>query len=506
VSTLPDDEGTTLSDAEDLGDLQTFGYVQSLRRTLGPYGSFAIAFSMISITTAIFFLLPSLFGTAGAAGVWLWIPCAAGVFLIVLVYSHLAARIPITGFAYQWNSRLINPHYGWFTGYTAVLAFMAGTAATAVALATVFASDVWKSPTHGDIVLFATAAMVAAALINIISIRAVSAVNNTGVFFEITGSVGAAALLFFGAIFFFHHDAGFSILVSTQRTSGGALWYGFVLAALLPLYCFIGWEGAADLAEETNDPRAVTPFAMIRANYVSVAASLFMIVGFLIAIPHGIGNLLGQPKNPLVYIFQSHFGAVAAGVLQVVVFLAIFSCVLANMVVATRLTFAMSRDKMLPGSTALGSVNTTTRTPIGAIILVAVVGIGINLLSAGIAANVVSICSVAYYFIYALTVGGAIYAYMKRKMPDASPGHFSLGRWFLPIAGVAFAYAATVIVIALAPHEGHTAAIYLFGAEVAGTLWYLLYLRPRITNRTAGVLRREVVELEHSAQAPSPLG
>ena len=503
---MPDDEGTTLSDAEDLGDLQTFGYVQSLRRTLGPYGSFAIAFSMISITTAIFFLLPSLFGTAGAAGVWLWIPCAAGVFLIVLVYSHLAARIPITGFAYQWNSRLINPHYGWFTGYTAVLAFMAGTAATAVALATVFASDVWKSPTHGDIVLFATAAMVAAALINIISIRAVSAVNNTGVFFEITGSVGAAALLFFGAIFFFHHDAGFSILVSTQRTSGGALWYGFVLAALLPLYCFIGWEGAADLAEETNDPRAVTPFAMIRANYVSVAASLFMIVGFLIAIPHGIGNLLGQPKNPLVYIFQSHFGAVAAGVLQVVVFLAIFSCVLANMVVATRLTFAMSRDKMLPGSTALGSVNATTRTPIGAIILVAVVGIGINLLSAGIAANVVSICSVAYYFIYALTVGGAIYAYGKRTMPDASPGHFSLGRWFLPIAGVAFAYAAAVIVIALAPHEGHTAAIYLLGAEVAGTLWYLLYLRRRISNRTAGVLRREVVELEHSAQAPSPLG
>jgi amino acid transporter len=503
---LPDNEGTTLSDAEDLGDLQNFGYVQSLRRTLGPYGSFAIAFSMISITTAIFFLLPSLFGTAGAAGVWLWIPCAAGVFLIVMVYSHLAARIPITGFAYQWNSRLINPHYGWFTGYTALLAFMAGTAATAVALATVFASDVWKSPSHGDIVLFATAAMAAAALINIISIKAVSAVNNTGVFFEITGSVGAAALLFFGAIFFFHHDAGFSILVSTQRTEGGSLWYGFVLAALLPLYCFIGWEGAADLAEETNDPRAVTPFAMIRANYVSVAASLFMIVGFLIAIPHGIGNLLGQPKNPLVYIFQSHFGAVAAGILQVVVFLAIFSCVLANMVVATRLTFAMSRDKMLPGSNVLGSVNTTTRTPIGAILLVAAVGIGINLLSAGIAANVVSICSVAYYFIYALTVGGAIYAYWKRTMPDASPGHFSLGRWFLPIAGVAFAYAAAVIVIALAPHEGHTAAIYLLGAEVLGTLWYLLYLRPRISNRTAGVLRREVVELEHSAQASSPLG
>jgi amino acid transporter len=492
-----------LSDPNDAGDLSQFGYVQSLRRTLGPYGSFAIAFSMISITTAIFFLLPSLFGTAGAAGVWLWIPCAGGVFLIVMVYAHLAARIPITGFAYQWNSRLISPHYGWFSGYTALLAFIAGTAATAVALATVFASDIWKSPTHGDIVLFASIAMAVAALINIISIKAVSAVNNTGVFFEITGSVGAAALLVVGAIFFFHHDAGFHILVSTQRTTSGALWYGFVLAALLPLYCFIGWEGAADLAEETNDPRSVTPWAMIRANYVSVGASLFMIVGFLIAIPHGVANLLGQPKNPLIYIFQSHFGAIAAGILQVIVFLAIFSCVLANMVVATRLTFALSRDKMLPGSGLLGHVNTTTRTPIGSIVLVAVVGIGINLLSAGIAANVVSICSVAYYCIYVLTVGGAIYAFAKKKLPAHRPGDFSLGRWFVPVAVAAFAYAGAVIVIALAPHEGHTAALYLAGAEVVGVLWYLLYLRPRIANQTAGVYRTQETVPQEPTQASS---
>src|ERR1700733_12216509 len=155
MSAVSDNQENTLSDAQDVGDLHQFGYAQSLPRALGSYGSFAIAFSMVSITTAIFFLLPSLFGTAGAVGVWLWIPCAAGVFLIVLVYSHLAARIPITGFAYQWNSRLINPHYGWFSGYTALLAFIAGTAATAVALATVFASDIWASPTHGDIVLFA---------------------------------------------------------------------------------------------------------------------------------------------------------------------------------------------------------------------------------------------------------------------------------------------------------------------------------------------------------------
>jgi amino acid transporter len=185
--------------------------------------------------------------------------------------------------------------------------------------------------------------------------------------------------------------------------------------------------------------------------------------------------------------------------LQVVVFLAIFSCVLANMVVATRLTFALSRDKMLPGSTLLGRVNKSTRTPIASIVLVAVVGIGVNMLSAGIAANVVSICSVAYYFIYVLTVGGAIYAYSKGRIPALRSGDFSLERWFMPVALAAFAFAATVIVIALAPQEGHVAAQYLLGAQLVGLVWYLAYLRPRIANRTVGIHRQEVEELELAA-------
>ena len=116
-----------------------------------------------------------------------------------------------------------------------------------------------------------------------------------------------------------------------------SLWYGFVLAALLPMYCFIGWEGAADLAEETNDPRAVTPYAMMRANLVSMGASVLMIVGFLIAIPLQRGRICWASRRTRSSTSSRATSAsIAADVLQVVVFLAIFSCVLANMVVATR--------------------------------------------------------------------------------------------------------------------------------------------------------------------------
>jgi uncharacterized membrane protein len=127
---------------------------------------------------------------------------------------------------------------------------------------------------------------------------------------------------------------------------------------------------------------------------------------------------------------------------------------------------------------------------------VAVIGIGINMLSAGVAANVVSICSVAYYFVYALTVGGAMYAHVKRRIPAHRHGDFSLGRWFPVIAVAALVYAVGVIVIALAPHEGHTDALYLGGAEVVGAA---LYLRPRIANRTVGAAREQAAEPEEPA-------
>ncbi len=150
-------------------------------------------------------------------------------------------------------------------------------------------------------------------------------------------------------------------------------------------------------------------------------------------------------------------------------------------------------------------MNKTTRTPIASIVLVGVIAIGINMLSAGIAANVVSIVSVCYYFIYLLTVGGAIYAHLKKRMPYHRAGDFSLGRWFMPVAGTALAYSIGVVVIALAPQEGHTAGKYLLGAEVAGLVWYLLYLRPRILRNEVGVYRQDVVEAEPSAPMPVTL-
>ncbi|MBK7598736.1 MAG: hypothetical protein IPJ07_09505 [Acidobacteria bacterium] len=42
------------TDEQDAGELARFGYKQQLQRSLGSFSSFAIAFSLISISTGIF--------------------------------------------------------------------------------------------------------------------------------------------------------------------------------------------------------------------------------------------------------------------------------------------------------------------------------------------------------------------------------------------------------------------------------------------------------------------
>ncbi len=48
----------------DDGDLTQFGYEPKLRRVMGPLASFALSFSMISVTTGIFFLFSGVFTTS----------------------------------------------------------------------------------------------------------------------------------------------------------------------------------------------------------------------------------------------------------------------------------------------------------------------------------------------------------------------------------------------------------------------------------------------------------
>jgi amino acid transporter len=266
-------------------------------------------------------------------------------------------------------------------------------------------------------------------------------------------------------------------------------------AFLLPVWTLAGWEGSADLAEETHNPRAVAPKAMMRSVLVSGVAGFAVFAIFAMAIPGSINDTVNSTSaNPMVSIFQSHFGAVGADILQVVAFVSMFSCLLANVTVATRTCYALSRDNMLPMSSLLRQVHPKTQTPIYAVLVVAVVAIGVNFLSAGIAAQVEGMVSIVLYVTYGSVLVAALVGDSRGRIPDAPAEFFNVGSRLRLLCIIGILWAITIVACMTLPDGSHTVAMYTIGFEVAAVIWYFLVLRRRFAAGTAGPRERALVE------------
>src|SRR2546428_13980240 len=96
----------------DEGINQSFGYKQELRRALRLFSLYAVAFSIISITTGLFANYGFGISHPGAPLIWLWPVAAARQLLVALVVAELGTRIPLAGYYYQWGAGLVNTTYG----------------------------------------------------------------------------------------------------------------------------------------------------------------------------------------------------------------------------------------------------------------------------------------------------------------------------------------------------------------------------------------------------------
>lgn len=152
--------------------------------------------------------------------------------------------------------------------------------------------------------------------------------------------------------------------------SGG--FSGILFGVLYGVLIFVGFETAANLAEETAEPKRSIPKAVLGAVVIVsmfyLIASYAEVAGFgfdmsVITSPEVAGAplfALGAPGSPSGSEFWLK-------VLLVVVFLDMLAVYVGAAVASTRGTFAMARDRRLPR--LLASVSRRYQTPVGAIVL-----------------------------------------------------------------------------------------------------------------------------------------
>ena len=498
--TIPADPEHASSSGLDSGQsvVVDAGYRPELRRSLRLFSMFAISFSIISITTGIFLNYGFGLSHMGPAAIWTWPVIAVGNLMVAFIIAELGTRIPLAGYAYQWSARLVNSTYGWFVGCIGLLYMTAAAGAVALLIgAPLILSEFNVTGNHPRLALsIAIMFVVLPVVFNIISAQLAARVNNVAVFTEIVGTVVFGVLLFvLWGLQTKHTPYGIGILTNTTSPSHSPAWYSFTLAGLLGAFTLVGFELAADLAEDAVDPRHHVPKGVIWAVVVSAVLGMVTLIGFTVAIPN-IKTVEGSGL-PLVTIASFWLPHWLVKVFIGFVVFSMFAIGVVGVGAQARLVFSMARDNMMPVSKHLKRVNVTTQTPIVALLVFMVIDIGVmwyGYLQASTYGTLVGATAIIPYIIYFLvTVAYAV----KRRATDMIPGAFSLGPFAWPVIGFVLVYTVVVMLSLSAPAAFHGADRFLgYGIGLAAA-WYAAALVWRLRRGTAGVMPvEELVEKE----------
>ena len=158
--------------------------------------------------------------------------------------------------------------------------------------------------------------------------------------------------------------------------TGGGVLGGILLGILL----FVGFEAAASIGEESEDPRRSIPRALI--GTVAVAAGFFVLMAYAFSIGYGKAAVSegawAFSPSAVGEMATEYVGKWFATILELVVILDAMALALAICVVIGRGFFALGRDGLLPAVFAKTSRHDT---PWVGNLMVAVGGIGLVLLA-----------------------------------------------------------------------------------------------------------------------------
>ena len=458
----------------DSADLAQFGYKQELKRSLGTFSSFAVAFSYISPSTGIFTLFALGLVTLGGAFIWTWPVVALGQFIIALNFAEVASHYPVAGSVFQWTKYMASRAYSWFTGwiylFAGILTVAAVVATLPLALIPALNGLGWHSLGEGSSstllhtqLIVALITLVVITILNIYGVRLVAVINNTGVLFEILGMVVFALVLLA-----FHNHQGFKVVTDSAGIHIGPS--SFLAAMFMSLFVIYGFDTAATLSEETRDPRRAAPKAVLASVIGAFVIGGIFLLAVLVAIPnlHSAISANGGIGATPVNIIEENFSHSFATIYLLVVSAAIFVCCLSIMAATIRLCFGMARDNQLPFSRGLARVSPGLHTPVWTCLAIAVLAAVPFIKYAGVGIIAIAATGMIYlsYFLGNLVILRA----RARGWPrTAAP--FSLGRWGMLVNILGLVYGGAMLINfawprpASNPKPEQTAGVLTFGVD-----------------------------------------
>ncbi len=391
---------------------------QGLERSIGFW--LLLVFILGDVLGAgIYALIGTISAEAGGA-VWLPLLVALGMALLTAFsYAELVTRFPQAGGAAVFVQRAFGrPALSFLVGFS----MLAAGVVSAAALSLAFAGDYLAQIVDLPAVPVAVAFLLVVAALNLRGIRDSLRANVIMTVIEVSGLVLVVVLA--GTVL----GSGGGDLSRAVDVEPGVAGAGAVLgAAVIAFYSFVGFEVSANIAEEARNPRRDYPRALIGA--LLIAGLLYVLVGLAVSVAAPPSD--GSSSAPLLEVVSASPVPVPEVAFAVVALIAVANGALLTMIMASRLTYGMSREGLLPsvlGRTAWVDRGEGRGTP--ALAVVVTTGIAIVLAATGglatLAATVVMLLLVVF-----ASVNVAVLV-LRRRPEEGEPDHFRTW-WPLPL-------------------------------------------------------------------------
>jgi amino acid transporter len=463
------------------------GYEPELKRTLGSFQVFAVSFAFISVAVGIFGTYDDVLQSAGPVGIWLWPIVGIGQTLIALVIAQFAARIPLNGSSYQWASRLANPKIGWFFGWLGFCYLALGVVACDDALAnTALMPLLGIAPNENTARVLTLVVLVLQAVLVTASTRLVGLITSGAVGLEVIIVIALTVALAIAVVITGHGSV--SNLTSRGIAAGApdyfAIGGGLMAATIMGIATLVGFDSAANMAEEAKNPFRSVPRAIVG----SVVAASLLGMAFVIVLTIAINDIAraSATNSPVALILRDQLGPVVERILLVGIVFAFFGAGLVTLATCSRMVFAMSRDARFPAHKLMRRVSPRTNTPIPATILIALIGVVLMLALRGNA------------LLQLLTVGGILGAglygailvlyLVVRKRLGRQEDAFDLGHFEMPVAIGALVWSAVVVFMLVSPPAALVSVLISIGLVLGGGVYwaYLMITKPEVLHAEPG--------------------
>lgn len=465
-----------------------FGYRPELKRTLGSFQLFAISFASVSVIIGIFATYGDVLQTSGPLGIWLFPIVAVGQILVALVYAQFSARIPLAGSSYQWASRLASPKIGWMFGWVAVCNAALSAPAIDNALATQCLMPLLNmAPNDSTARVITIALLVIQAVIVVMSTRIVGWINSLSVGVELVIVVALGIALVVAVVVTGHGST--HNLVSEGLASGStnyfALGGGLMGALIMGLSTLIGFDAAANMAEEAKNPLRDVPRAIVGSVVTAAVLGMLLVIALTVAIRDI--HAASTSNSAVAEIMRQQFGPGLERPFLLVIAIAFFGAAVVTMAATSRMIFAMARDNRFPGQRVLKRVNPRTSTPIPATLLQ--LGLAIALI-VGIRGGAMLQLILAGAILVTIPYGMTIVLYLAvRGKLERKQGAFDLGRFEVPVAVTALVWLIIAAFVSIMSAPTATPILIVVGMLLVGGAYlaYMVMFRREVLDHEPGV-------------------